>query len=181
MFTEHIKAARLHDFFSYDKKTGALFWRKRSVTLFRSESAAKTWNTRYAGKRAGYRSRGYVFINLSPYLLCAHRVVWAMHHSQWPSDEVDHINGDGEDNRIVNLRVADPGTQRQNMPMRRDNTSGHVGVYRSGARWVAQIKPRGQKTQHLGSFSIFEDAVRARTAAERTYGFHHNHGRERRK
>lgn len=32
-----------------------------------------------------------------------HRVVWFLHHGYWPK-EIDHINRDGRDNRIENLR-----------------------------------------------------------------------------
>lgn len=46
-----------------------------------------------------------------------------------------------------------------------NNTSGHVGVIKSRGKWVAQIKIYGQKT-YLGSFDTFEDACKAREAAE---------------
>ena len=32
------------------------------------------------------------------------RAVWALCHEQWPKDEIDHLNGDRQDNRIENLR-----------------------------------------------------------------------------
>jgi len=72
---------------------------------------------------------------------------------------VDHINGDGLDNRRANLRVA---TQSQNLQnaKRRANRSGFKGVQRSRVRWVARIKVAG-RSQHLGCFDLVEDAARA--------------------
>ena len=32
------------------------------------------------------------------------RAVWALCYEQWPKDEIDHLNGDTQDNRIENLR-----------------------------------------------------------------------------
>ncbi len=49
---------------------------------------------------------------------------------------------------------------------RRDNTTGHTGVIRTGTGWHAQITFK-KKTYHLGTYSQIEDAVRAREAAEK--------------
>ena len=41
-----------------------------------------------------------------------HRVVWAWHHGRLPTMQIDHINGNGFDNRIENLREV---SQSENM------------------------------------------------------------------
>jgi hypothetical protein len=43
-------------------------------------------------------------------------------------------------------------------------------------KWIVQIKPRGQKTKHIGSFDELDLAISARKAAEVKHGFHKNHG-----
>jgi hypothetical protein len=34
----------------------------------------------------------------------AHRVAWALHYNKWPQHTIDHINRDGTDNRLENIR-----------------------------------------------------------------------------
>lgn len=88
----------------------------------------------------------------------------------WPL--VDHINGDGLDNRRANLRQA---THAENMRNRRraiSNRSGYKGVYwvRDRRKWKAQIKAGGRKYE-LGRFSDASDAARAyNEAAVRLHG-----------
>jgi hypothetical protein len=77
--------------------------------------------------------------------------------------EVDHINGDGLDNRRSNLRLA---TVSQNQANRKrlnaNNTTGYRGVtYNKGnRRWLAQIQHEGIQ-MHLGYFTTPEEAARA--------------------
>ena len=33
-----------------------------------------------------------------------HRLAWLMAYGVWPSGDIDHINGDRQDNRLCNLR-----------------------------------------------------------------------------
>ncbi|EHB7575351.1 HNH endonuclease, partial [Escherichia coli] len=35
--------------------------------------------------------------------LYVHRIAWLMVYNDWPTDVIDHINGDRSDNRIANL------------------------------------------------------------------------------
>lgn len=76
---------------------------------------------------------------------------------------VDHVDGDGLNNRRSNLRVA---TSRQNAgnQRKRPSTSRFKGVKRHHNRWVATIKA-GYRSRHLGSFVSEEDAGRAYDAA----------------
>ena len=80
--------------------------------------------------------------------------------------EVDHIDGDGLNNRRSNIRAA---TKTQNQWNRRrpvTNKSGVKGVYWSARekRWLAQIGVRGKRI-HLGYFSDLEAAAAAYAAA----------------
>jgi hypothetical protein len=108
----------------------------------------------------------------------AHRAAWLLYYGEWPNDAIDHINGNPGDNRIANLRVVDQLTNQKNAKRPKNNTSGAVGliILKGSGRWRAAIKVNYQEI-HLGVFDRFEDAFRARKAAERKYGFHPNHGR----
>lgn len=82
---------------------------------------------------------------------------------------IDHINGDGLDNRRDNLRVC---THSQNLRNSgpRNPISGHKGVYPTGksGKWKAAITENG-KYQHLGVFLTLEAAARAYNKATLKY------------
>lgn len=80
---------------------------------------------------------------------------------------VDHINGNGLDNRRSNLRQATAFQNMANKRRYRNNTSGFKGVTRNtgtGRPWRAAIKVYN-KGHHLGYFDTPEDAARAYDAA----------------
>lgn len=80
---------------------------------------------------------------------------------------VDHINGDGLDNRLVNLRLCEPWQNSANRRhQKRVSRSGFRGVYWEERRhkWLARFRPRGIQTE-LGAFDTREEAARAYDAA----------------
>ena len=85
----------------------------------------------------------------------------------WPL--VDHINGDGLDNRRTNLRAVTPSQNGANISSPSHNTSGYKGVsfYRRTGRWRAYITV-DQVNRHLGYFATSADAARAYDAAAST-------------
>ena len=80
----------------------------------------------------------------------------------------DHRNGDGLDNRRVNLRPATHAQNMMNRGMPRNNTSGYKGVYSERGMWLAklQFNKRGIR---LGLFADRLDAARAYDAAAHRY------------
>ena len=96
------------------------------------------------------------------------------------SDDIDHINGNGLDNRRVNLRICSRSANLQNIHFNRENKSSRFhGVYwhKIGKKWLAQIgqtKPgQKRKNYYLG---LFDDEVIAAKAynekARELYGKH---------
>jgi hypothetical protein len=79
---------------------------------------------------------------------------------------VDHIDGDGLNNRRVNLRAATVFQNNQNLRLGRHNTSGVKGVSWNTAKgkWWAEVMAQGQ-VRRLGYFARFEDACEARAKA----------------
>lgn len=92
--------------------------------------------------------------------------------------QIDHVNGDGLDNRRSNIRAVCATQNQRNKRLGKNNTSGVQGVCyaRRDGLWMAYIKVSG-KGIVLGHFKTFEAAVAARKQAERELGFHENHGR----
>ena len=89
--------------------------------------------------------------------------------------EIDHINGNGLDNRRGNLRFASHKQNIANQKRRQDNSSGFKGVWihRATANkglqtmtgkprkvWVAELATNGKKNG-LGWFRTKEEAARA--------------------
>lgn len=79
--------------------------------------------------------RGYCNGGFSGRTLLAHRVVWFLHHNEWPA-VVDHIDGDRLNNRIENLRASNLA----------DNATNRVGKGYTAVRTKHGVKYRAQIT-----------------------------------
>lgn len=165
-----ITAERARQLFDYNPDTGELRWKTRS--------GQPQFNGQYARKVVGcVQATGYRQFTFQQQGFSAHRVIWLLVHGEWP-DQIDHINGDRADNRMVNLRSVTGAENSQNQAIHKNNVSGFCGVswHSTEGRWQAYIRVNG-KAHSLGRFDDFEAAKAARLAAERKYGFHPNHGR----
>lgn len=168
-----VTAQTLRQLLHYDPETGKLTWKSRDT----NSNAA--WNARYAGKEAGSRNgEGYWQIGVFGRKCYAHRIAWAITYGGFPDGEIDHINGDRTDNRLINLRAVDQGENQRNKALSANNTSGVTGVYWDDKRkkWWAEIAAKGQK-RRLGFFNTLTEAAKARSDAEKLHGYHENHGR----
>jgi hypothetical protein len=78
----------------------------------------------------------------------------------------DHVNHDRLDDRRLNLRIASPNENRQNLRSYRGSTSTYRGVHwsRSKQKWQATIAIGGKQTK-LGLFNSEQDAAEAARAA----------------
>lgn len=85
---------------------------------------------------------------------------------------IDHINGNGLDNRRRNLRLTNKQGNAANRPKDRikNATSIYKGVYRNKTlkKWIARIQVGG-KGIHLGVFVEETEAARAYNAAALLY------------
>lgn len=167
----------------YNPCDGFLYWKERPEIDGEDNHAVASFNRRRAGKRidskpmknASGNSYKRVKINGESYLY--HRVCWALAKNEQPI-YIDHINGDGTDNRIENLRSVEITENNRNLRKNRLNTSGYMGVNRYGKgpdRWVAYIWISNRQI-NLGVFDTKAEAVAARRAAEKVEGYHKNHG-----
>lgn len=171
----------LRELLDYDPETGVLRWKVRPPEHFHVPGWAAFWNRRHAGKVAGksYAGRpGYLVVTIRSFPHLAHRVAWAILYGEVP-EQIDHINGDGEDNRLCNLRACTQADNQHNQAVRKTNKSGYKGVCWSDrlGRWRATIFING-KQKHLGLFDCPEEAHKAYcAAADELHGDFANHGR----
>ena len=176
----------LKECFAYCSETGCLTWSKRPLSHFRDERSMKIWNTKYSGKPSGriYQNKNgksYKDVSICNSSYQQHRIIYILHNGDIDKKmQIDHISGESTDNRIENLRLVDGFENHKNTRMHSNNTSGVTGVnwHKQGKKWNPRINVNNRYIS-LGMFSNFDDAVRARKAAEKLYGFHENHGQNR--
>jgi hypothetical protein len=77
----------------YEPDTGNFYWLQPRSNAIAIGSIA--------GTRAGH---GYWQISINDRLYRAHRLAWFYVHGVWPTNVLDHVNGDKLDNSILNLR-----------------------------------------------------------------------------
>jgi hypothetical protein len=138
----------------YDPKTGVLRWK------------IKLSNVK-VGDVTGYESNGgYLQVGWDGKIYLAHRIIWLIVHGEWPPEQLDHINGDRTDNRLVNLRCV---SNRQNSLNKERHRKGNLqGAYRLNRNlkspWKAIIQIDGER-KHLGYFPTEQQAHEAYLAA----------------
>lgn len=100
-------------------------------------------------------------------VLYMHRMIWEQEHGPIPEGlRVDHVNRDGLDNRLINLRLATPAQNCANARTRQGCSSRYKGVgwNKSAGAWRARIYYR-RREYVLGRFEREEEAARAYDAA----------------
>ena len=182
MFKNDKVIADLSGLVSYDKDSGIFTWLERVKGSFTvSDRELKRWNSRYAGKQAGSAAhctntkKTYIVVRHNKYTVKAHRVAWYIVNGQLPVGEIDHIDGEGQNNKYVNLRDVSREDNRKNIKRYTSNTSGCTGVTFNRGRWSARINVNGERV-NLGRFVHIAGAIKARKKAEIEYGYHENHG-----
>lgn len=122
------------------------------------------------GDVAGYSRRGYTCIRMLGKKYYAHNLAWLYMTGSLPSLTVDHIDGDGLNNRWSNLRLATPSQNSMNAKLSKSNTSGYKGVSwcNTRKRWCASVYANG-KTIKLGNFKDVHDAGLAAQNGRKKY------------
>jgi len=153
-----LTAKRVREVLDYSSETGILIWKKRPEP---------GWHKSLEGKTAGSKNReGYIMIRVDGRFYGAHRLAWLYVHDKWPDNQIDHINRNPSDNRLINLRAATQSENKANSGNYKNNRSGVKGVsfWAHGQKWKAAITKDGIR-YHLGFFANFSDAVVARSEA----------------
>lgn len=144
----------LHKILHYEPTTGIFTW---AVSRHKVTS----------GSPAGYLQKGYVTIETGRKSYRAHRLAWFYTYGVWPSDQIDHINGDRADNRICNLREASNAENMQNQRRSHSNNKlGVLGVHKRHNGFRARITVN-KKIIQLGFYKTKELAHEAYLKAKR--------------
>lgn len=172
----------LHVLLRYESETGKLYWKSRDTQMFGDKPHLfSAFNAKCANKEAFcvQGRNGYLrgIILQTPYL--AHRIIYKMVHNEEPP-QIDHINHDRADNRIVNLQASTQAENHRNRRQHKNNTSGAAGVqwYENLQKWAARVWVGGRagKNIYLGSYDTVVEAAAVVDAKRKEMGFHPNHG-----
>lgn len=166
----HVTQNELKLLLHYDPITGIFRWRIATGRVKVGDIAGVVWSRRdVLWKRSN--SCSYIEIRIHGHRHGAHRLAWLYVHGDWPS-VVDHKDGDGTNNAILNLRATTNAGNRKNVKRPIHNTSGFTGVswHKRIEKWRVRIKVDG-KAVDLGTYIDFDEAVQVRIAANKKYGF----------
>jgi len=163
----------------YNRNTGIFTWLKRPLNHFKTKNAFSVWNSRFSGKEAGTllsskRGGSYIRIRIDGWQLFAHKLAFVFGYGIYPEEQVDHINGDTLDNRLVNLRIVTQVENNKNKSIPKNNKSGCVGVSwnKNNNKWLIMIG-----RIYLGYQVDFFKACCIRKSAEIKHGYHENHAK----
>lgn len=165
----------LRKVFDYNPNTGVITWKVDIIDSLGRKTRAE------AGSTSGYiDTLGYRVIQYKGKEYKAHRLAWALYHGYWP-EVINHRCNKVEsrsDNRLSNLQDTTQRVNNKNKSKYKTNSSGSTGVHlhKQSGKWRAEISIN-QKKKHLGLFTLLDEAITARKAAEIEYGFQINHGR----
>jgi hypothetical protein len=122
-------------------------------------------------------THGYLQMTICDKTYDIHRLIFLLIDGQFPTDDVDHIDGNRINNKWVNLRKVSRGVNLHNLGVKSNNTSGvtGVGLHKTTGKFRASICSHGVQ-EHLGVFNTIEEATRVRHAAEIRLGFSVDHG-----
>jgi hypothetical protein len=106
---------------------------------------------------------GYITLHNSVIgTLKGHHFAWYYVYNNVDFDELDHINKNKSDNRILNLRISNRSQQNQNT-----NAKGYT-LYKPNNKWQAQIYHNGKQI-YLGRYNTEEEARDAYLQAKEKY------------
>lgn len=141
----------IKDILYYDEFSGVFTWK-----VDRNNRTRK-------GMVSGKKNKdGYIEINTMGKIHMAHRLAWEMYHGVKPNNEIDHINGVRDDNRITNLREATRSENNRNKSVNKSSQSGIKGVtyHKQNGKWSSRIFVNG-KIKNIGYFNTKEEAGEA--------------------
>ena len=101
-----VLAARIQRNYDYDDRSGKLVNKRTGRAVRGMKDCKRNGKWRYL--------RMQLHISGSRHDFLLHHVVWAWHNGCFPTLQIDHINGNGFDNRIGNLREVTQSENQRN-------------------------------------------------------------------
>lgn len=167
-YKKEITQEYLKSIFDYCHESGNLIYRVKVSKKINLNQVAGTIQKSSAGKP-------YLHIIIDGYRYRAHHLVWLYVYGQFPSMIIDHIDGNGLNNKLSNLEEKSESENHKNKRLFKTNKTGISGVHFRKDKFTARIK-LNYICHNLLTTADFFEACCARKAAENRFGFHENHG-----
>jgi hypothetical protein len=150
----------LKELLHYEPDTGLFRWKINVGKKIKANSVA-----------GSLKITGYIRIGINEKYFWAHRLAWAFYRNQGPGGmQIDHIDENKSNNKIVNLRLAGPGPNKAYAGPQKNNKLGVKGVHYENGKFVAGIQIN-KKKYNLGYYDTIEEASNVYwAAAQELYG-----------
>ena len=184
------EAAMILQSLRYDPETGVFTWREdRPAEHYKRPGYYQNYLENRAGREVEFgvhKTYGYFQVGIGKRSYQAQTLAYVlMNNGYFPKEgySMDHINGDTQDNRWVNLRCVPITLNMRNRRMFSNNSSGINGVcwVKSRNKWQAQARDAEGRVIFLGRFDDLEGAAKARRAWDDTndhLGYTDRHGKD---
>ncbi len=160
---KELTQSEIHRVLCYNPLSGNFMWRvalgKRIKVGGRAGTTCRNYQNGRLNRRIRIHGRAY----------SAHILAFIYMRGYWPSQEIDHKDRDGLNNRWLNLREATHSQNQANSGLQKNNKLGIKGVcLRTNGKYHAKID-FNCKRYHLGDFNTSEAASRAYWKAAKKY------------
>jgi hypothetical protein len=152
---------------------------------YNTETGKFTWEVgQLSGREAGHyattRGKRYIRLRFNGDLIMAHVLVWFYINKTWPESELDHINGDGTDNRIANLRISNRLKNNSNTTKRKDSKE-YPNIFTTPKGRFSPAARFNNTLYCLGTYKTLEEAIVVRDAAHSLIPRGESHSQETKK
>lgn len=153
----------------YDSLNGLFFRKDCKIKRFINKQVGKSYNNGH---------HDYVRISIDGKYHIAHRLAWLLYYGKWPENQIDHIDGNGLNNKISNLRDVSCSINGKNRKINMNNTSGRGGVHFNKRYERFQATAMSENKRHfLGYYNTFEEACDKLKDFHSTKEFTERHGK----
>ena len=149
--------------FDYDQERGVLIWKNHWNDRSRTRFVGKLACSVYKNNNTSYAT---VMINKKRFKV--HRLIWLLEKNEQPI-LIDHIDGNGLNNHISNLRSVSPRGNAQNMTRHRLKKLVGASWDSTRLKWKSQITIKN-KCKNLGLFKTEREAHEHYNVALKEFG-----------